>query len=202
MPTGIENKRGDEVLQQQRMLLLPILHFPYRCGALMLLLSVGFAATSQGQTSRSAVTYFNRAYDRYVKGDKGGAIADFDIAIKFDPRYAAAYYNRGAVADFGKAIAINPRMFQAYNNRGAVRMTLGDTEGAIADYDKAVAISPRLTTAYNSRGIARSEQGRLDEAISDFNRTMTMTQHTPALPDPQKKSDDLWESSRSSRLTE
>jgi Salmonella virulence plasmid 65kDa B protein len=53
------------------MSLVTVIHFQNRGWALLLLLLIGFATTSQGQTSRSAVSYFNRAYDRYVKGGSG-----------------------------------------------------------------------------------------------------------------------------------
>lgn len=49
---------------------------------------------SLGQTSRSAQTYHNRATERYAKGDLDGAIADYSVAITFDPRMALAYYDR------------------------------------------------------------------------------------------------------------
>jgi hypothetical protein len=85
LPTGIENEKGGEVMQLLRMLFVTVFHFANRSWALMLLILVVTAATSQAQTSRSAVKYLERANDRYAKGDKEGAIADFDIAITFDP---------------------------------------------------------------------------------------------------------------------
>jgi tetratricopeptide (TPR) repeat protein len=52
------------------------------------------------------------------------AIADYDIAIKLDPNYATAYYNRG-----------NSRL-------GA-----GDKDGAVADYRQAAKLNPYLKQA-------------------------------------------------------
>ena len=52
------------------------------------------------------------------------AIADFDTAIKIEPRYAAAFYNRANA-----------------------KLDAGDKEGAIADYRQAVALRPGFKEA-------------------------------------------------------
>jgi tetratricopeptide (TPR) repeat protein len=46
-------------------------------------------------------------------------MADYDMAIKLDPNYAGAYYNRG-------------------NSR----LEAGDKDGAVADYRQAVRLNP------------------------------------------------------------
>src|SRR5262245_55007789 len=154
LPTGIEKEKGGEGRQLLRMSLVTVFHFQNHGWALLLLLFVGLATTSPGQTSRSAVAYFNRAHERYVKGDRRGAIADFDLAIKFDPRYAAAYYNRGiallgngdldaAIADFSKAIDIDSRYVLAYDGRANARLTKGERNEAITDFDKLLQIDSR-----------------------------------------------------------
>jgi tetratricopeptide (TPR) repeat protein len=52
------------------------------------------------------------------------AIADFDAAIKLDPRYATAFYNRANA-----------------------KLNAGDKPGAIADYREAVALRPGFKEA-------------------------------------------------------
>ena len=58
----------------------------------------------------------------------GSAIDDYDEAIRLDPQFASAYYNRGlayqrlgqserAIKDFNEAIRLNPQYAAAYNNR-------------------------------------------------------------------------------------
>src|SRR5215470_4956904 len=173
LPTGAENEREGEVRRLLRMSLATVFHFQNRGWALLLLLLVGFAMTSQGQTSQSAVSYFNRAHDRYVKGDRRGAIADFDLAIIFDPKYAAAYYNRGialmgngdldaAIADFSKAIEIDSRYVLAYDGRANARLSKGQMKEAIADFDKLLEIDSRYASGYINRGSVRQLMGDLN----------------------------------------
>jgi len=78
-------------------------------------------ATAHAQASGSARSYLDRANERYSKGDLDGAIADFDIAITFDPSLASAY-----------------------NNRGNARLDRGNLEEALADYDRALELAPRF----------------------------------------------------------
>src|SRR5687767_5039528 len=85
----------------------------------MLILALS-ATVGLAQTSRSARTYLGRANDRFAKGELAGAIADYSVAIAFEPSYA-----------------------EAYLNRGNTRLAKGDLDGAVGDFDKAVEINPQ-----------------------------------------------------------
>ncbi len=62
-----------------------------------------------------------------------------------------AYGEKGlhdrAIADYDKAIKLNPKHAKAYNNRGITYEVKGDKERAIADYRKALQIQPLYTYA-------------------------------------------------------
>ena len=78
--------------------------------------------SSPGRTTTAASPgYAKKEYDK--------AIADYDQAIRLDPKYAAAYHNRGlawyakkeydkAIADYDEAIRLDPKYAVAYDNRG------------------------------------------------------------------------------------
>jgi tetratricopeptide (TPR) repeat protein len=73
------------------------------CLALLVIVILPLVAATlaQAQTSRSAAAYYNRASDRYKKGDLDGAISDYDAALTFNPRWALAFNMRGN-AKYGK----------------------------------------------------------------------------------------------------
>ena len=81
------------------------------------------------------------------------AIADYDHAIKMNPKDPAAFFNRGnvyqaqqqfdkAIADFSQAIKLYPEDHRAFLNRGGLFYDLKKYPEAIADYTKAKQLSP------------------------------------------------------------
>jgi len=133
----------------------------------------------------TAEEWFNSAYNKGESGDKQGAIADYNQAIKIKPDYALAYNNRGnakynlgdkqgAIADYNQAINIKPDYADAYNYRGIAKKNLGDYQGAIADYNQAIKIKPDYADAYNNRGLAKYELGDYQGEIADYNQAINI----------------------------
>src|SRR6266496_2804015 len=83
--------------------------------------------SSTPETDESDENLVNRGIEKGKNGDLDGAIADFDRAIKLNPKDDAPYYNRaqakrlkkntaGAIADYTKAIELGSTNPAAYNN--------------------------------------------------------------------------------------
>lgn len=116
------------------------------------------------------------------KHDCDGALADFDAAIKLNPRESDYYGGRGLVfyqckrdfaqvaAAFSEVIRLSPRDAAAYDMRGNARKFLGQLDGAIADDTMAIRLAPKVGMYYGNRGIAYSEKGDAVRALADFNR--------------------------------
>lgn len=126
-----------------------------------------------------AAAYFNRGNALQQKGEVDKAIADFDEAIKLEPKSANAYNNRGtvknekgdadgAIEDFNVAIKHNARYASAYFNRANALAAKGDSAGAIKDYDTAIRLNRRNVNAYIARGALQLASGATAKARSDM----------------------------------
>jgi lipoprotein NlpI len=131
-----------------------------------------------------AVSYYNRGLAYNAKGDSDRAIADYNEAIRLDPKDAAAYNSRSiaynakgdfdrAIADYNQAIQLDPNAAR-YFNRGYSYNAKGDFDRAIADYNEAIRLDPKDAAAYNSRGIAYNAKGDFDRAIADYNQAVRL----------------------------
>ncbi len=121
--------------------------------------SIGSAQTPQ----LSAASYVERSNDWYKKGEFGRAMADLDIALSFDSRFAPAHVLRGlirqrmgdsqgALEEFSRAIESQPRMVEAYHNRASVHLLSRNLSAAMGDVNQALKINPRFAAGYNKRG--------------------------------------------------
>jgi len=116
---------------------------------------------------------------RMQAGDHAGALADFDAALRQDPRQAAATFNRAmllarmdrqteAEAAFGASIALNPRDAQAWRERGDLRRLADRLADAEADFDEAIRLKPRDVEARLLRAITRGLRGDPAGALADL----------------------------------
>ncbi len=137
------------------------------------------------QRSLSANEYFKRAYEKSQKGDKEGAIADYNEAIRLKPNYVRAYTRRGvalkslgqhenAKYDFQQAIVLVSKTEDDYLGRGLAKYELGDKQGAIADYNEAIRIKSDYADAYINRGSAKYNLGDKQGAIADYNEAIRL----------------------------
>ncbi|HEU0273548.1 MAG TPA: tetratricopeptide repeat protein [Candidatus Udaeobacter sp.] len=139
----------------------------------------GQPSVASQASNESDENLINRGIEKGKNGDLNGAIADFDRAIKLNPKDDAPYYNRaqakwlrkdvaGAIADYTRAIELGSTNPAAYNNRGNAKAENQDREGAIADYTRAIELKPDYARAYFNRAVARQEKGDTVGATSDF----------------------------------
>jgi len=102
-----------------------------------------------------AATLVNRGIIHMQARDLDRAIADYDLAIRSDPRIGEAHVNRGiallhrggrdqeAIAALSKGLAMNPsRPEVAYYSRAVAHELAGNTRAAYEDYQAAAALKP------------------------------------------------------------
>jgi tetratricopeptide (TPR) repeat protein len=121
-----------------------------------------------------------------LKGEYDRAIADYTEAIRLDPNYAEAYYERGviynmyqidlnrAIENFTEAIRLDPKFplvyndrAMIYNDRGNAYKGKGQANRALADYNEAIRLNPRQRHAYGNRALVYRQLGRIAEAQAD-----------------------------------
>ena len=108
---------------------------------------------TRSRTTIAALTYYDqREYDR--------AVADFDQAIRLDPKDAFAYYNRG-IAQYGRL----------------------DFDRAIADFDQAIKLDAKIALAYpqpRQRAMRASATTTAPSPISTRRSSSTATTPSPS----------------------
>ena len=133
-----------------------------------------------------AIEYYNRGIAWKAKGDLDRAIADYDQAIRLEPKHEHAYYNRGvawsdkgdldrAIADYDQALQLDPKDADPYVNRGVAWKAKGDLDRAIADYTEAILLDPANANNFNSRCWCRALDGKdLNAALGDCNESLRL----------------------------
>jgi tetratricopeptide (TPR) repeat protein len=106
-----------------------------------------------------------------------------DLWIAYQNRGRAEYEEKGdskaAIADFNTALRLNPRDHTSLNNRAAAYVSLGDRAAALRDFDEAIRLNPDNSHLIN-RGILKRNMGDLAGALQDFN---TVIERTPRRAD-------------------
>jgi lipoprotein NlpI len=141
-----------------------------------------------------AAMYVSRGVEYKNQRGLDLALADFDQAVRLDPKNPDVYALRGmaweakgdferALADFDQAIGLDPKNAEAYAVRGVAWAAKGDLDRAIADYDQTIRLDPKDTRAYAVRGVAWAAKGDLDRAIADYDQAIRLDQKNDAVYD-------------------
>lgn len=130
-------------------------------------------------------SYFDKGVECYNSGDLSGAIINWTITIKINPKDPNSYYSRAIVKnelytwksslkDYDKAIEIAPDFISALTNRGSVKDENGDYAGAIEDYKKVINLEKvdieNKQMAYFNKGNSEFNLGNKNNACKDWKK--------------------------------
>jgi tetratricopeptide (TPR) repeat protein len=161
---------------------------------------------SGGNATERADAYIRRgqvkeqmaSFDRAPEHER--AIADFDEAIRLDPKKPLAYLGRAGarayliriqikadpraqikdkvnqqIADYSLAINLDPTLAGVYVARGVTYMQHSDnTDAAIADFSKAIELKPDWSGVYQDRGDMYVKQKKYKEALADYRTNLKL----------------------------
>ena len=86
-------------------------------------------------------------------------------------RWAEPREYRRAVADFTRAVRLDPDFVQAFYDRGLLLWReLADGEGAERDLTRVIELDPGRAEAWFNRALARQVMGDVAGALADFER--------------------------------
>jgi tetratricopeptide (TPR) repeat protein len=86
-----------------------------------------------------------------------------------DPGVDVMAGKRQAIEEFSKAIRLNPKYQYAYFQRALVYEQLREFQRSLADYDRAIFINPKYSKAYNNRALLKADKlNDIPGAIQDF----------------------------------
>jgi lipoprotein NlpI len=128
-----------------------------------------------------ALALVSRGVEWTNKNDYDRAIADYDAALRIDPKLADAYHNRGsawahkgdpdrAIADFDAALRLNPKDAGVLHSRAVELTVKGDYARALADYEAALRLDPKASDIAFSRGRTLFYSENYPHAIEEFER--------------------------------
>ena len=121
--------------------------------------------------------YHNRGRLREATGDVDGAIADYRLAVRYDPSYAPS---RRALerlgAGFAEKMPSSPEELRAHQllQEAGELLRRGDFEGAGSRVEQAARLAPRAPEVYHSRANVAKVKGDRDGAIAALERAIEL----------------------------
>jgi tetratricopeptide (TPR) repeat protein len=155
-------------------------------------LAIDNLSTLLSQMPSDADAWFDRGLIHQRAGSHAASLADYDMAIWWEPAHGHAHFHRAqvlivlnrvddAIAAYGRVIVLQPDSVDALLSRGALLRDRGELALARDDVDQALRYRPADARALCVRGLIEMRAGQHEEAFEAFTQSMTAD---PSLADP------------------
>ena len=129
--------------------------------------------------------HHNMAIARALQGDNQSALESLAAALKINPEFVDAYFNRGeiyfrtnqfelAIQDQSKVIEMKPKDSSAYSARAHSLYAMGKSEEALDDYAKAMELSPDSSEAATEYADTCQALGKWKQAATAYHKAMQL----------------------------
>ncbi len=137
-----------------------------------------------GKTSPSDPKTHNNLGDMHARhGEMEKAIESFSEAIRLNPNYAAAWYNRGntykhmnneeeALKNFQVAVEKDPTIWQGYMNIAVIQFNRQQYDEAEANLQKALELNPQNPSLYANLGVVYLTKGNKELALQYLQKAL------------------------------
>lgn len=134
--------------------------------------------------------WVNRGVARLERGDKDGAGADYQQALKIDPENSLALHNLAVLKSLtgddesaekllSESIDKNNKLPYPRAERAYQRLLKNDLAGALEDYNEVVRLEPNDPTNYLHRGLVKEKMSDYDGALDDFSKAIGLDEKNP-----------------------
>jgi superkiller protein 3 len=145
---------------------------------------VALALAGCGDTV-SVEEHFAKGNEFTRAGEYEKAIAEFEAALKKDPKNVSAMSNLGvvyyhlerlddAITQYQKAIELAPKDADIRSNLAAAYVQKGQLDSALEQYQAAINANPQLAEAYFGLGVVYQQMEKKDEAIQAFEKFQSL----------------------------
>ena len=132
--------------------------------------------------------YINKAQCQLLQKDTAGAIADFEMVLKFDPENELAAMNLSLLEKKGTEEIIeklsiliekDPGIPMSYQQRAYQYYLAGQYDSALADYSIAISIEPNNVELYADRALVYEKLPALQKALMDYDLALSLNPIDP-----------------------
>jgi tetratricopeptide (TPR) repeat protein len=137
--------------------------------------------------------YWARGNGKFDLNDVPGALADFELAIKYNHHPAVVYNNRAncwymmdslqkSIGGYNEAIKTDSTYAMAYYNRATAEQKLKDYNATIPDYKKAIHFNfQNISWAYSGMGMSYYYLNDMQQAMTNIKKAIELkSDYSPA----------------------
>jgi tetratricopeptide (TPR) repeat protein len=141
--------------------------------------NLGYLCNDRGDLDQAISHFESAARIRSAKRDPHYHLASAFVQMNLGDALARKERSDEALVHYDEAIRLQPDYGDAYYNRGSVLLAKGRIDEAIADLEKTLQIQPNDADAHTGLGNAFLRKGSLQEAIAHYKEASALAPEDP-----------------------